>query len=529
MIVVLKNMVNQRVKDITRLYYSNPKIQEVILNFAGGREVVPSYMMESFGKRPDILIYPSDVMGAVNRGATSFHASEEIWEDPLQINSDMSYKELNKLRKGWDLLIDIDSPYLDYSKIAARLLLEALESYGINDYGVKFSGSKGFHLIVSGKAFPDIFEGGEKKKSFPEWPRAICEFLMSLVRKKYNKELGDLGVNFDALEKRQGLKKEDVVESRFSGGEKAIKGVMVTLKCDRCGNFMQRPNMKITKRKIKCVDEGCPGRYEIDKIDDYFYSEGGTSSFDKRYESNKKIVYSNSIKKDLDSEEVVEEIEAEKLGSLDLVLVASRHLFRMPYSLHEKTALASVVLEKDEIDGFKPGDADPFKVKIKEFLPNNKLGEGERLLAAALEWKRRKNIREEGLQRKKYSEFKGKRVDLKDVSEDMFPKPIKKLLKGLQDGKKRGLFILLTFLKSCGFSPEEINEKVRGWNKKNEQPLKEGYVRSQIEWHLKQNRKILPPNYSNGAFYKDLGLLDGKEKTKNPLVDVARKVKEKNY
>ena len=75
----------KRIKAITRLYYSNPSVQEALLKFSSGREVVPRYF-ESFGKRPDTLQYMSDIMGLVNKGATSFHASEEIWTDPLKIN-----------------------------------------------------------------------------------------------------------------------------------------------------------------------------------------------------------------------------------------------------------------------------------------------------------------------------------------------------------------------------------------------------------------------------------------------------------
>ena len=108
-----------RVKSITHIYYSNPKIQEAIFEFAANREVVPRYF-ENFGKRPDTLQYPSDIINLVNKGATSFHASEEIWSDVFQINSEMSLSELSKIRKSWDLLIDIDSPFLDYSKIAAN-------------------------------------------------------------------------------------------------------------------------------------------------------------------------------------------------------------------------------------------------------------------------------------------------------------------------------------------------------------------------------------------------------------------------
>jgi DNA primase large subunit len=111
------------------------------------------------------------------------------------------------------------------------------------------------------------------------------------------------------------------------------------------------------------------------------------------------------------------------------------------------------------------------------------------------------------------------------VSDEMFPKPIKKLLNGLEDGKKRGLFVLLTFLRSVNFSPQEINERIRKWNEKNKPPLKEGYVRAQIDWHLKQKKRILPPNYNNDSFYRDLGLLERKPEVKNPIVEVKRNLR----
>src|SRR3989344_5974797 len=178
----------KRVRAITRLYYSNPKVQEALLEFSKNREVVPRYF-ESFGKRPDTLQYPSDIMGLVNRGATSFHASEELWHNPLEISSEMSYQEMQKARKSWDLLIDIDSPFLDYSKIAAQLLIEEMERHGISSCNTKFSGSKGFHIIIPAKAFPETFEGTETKTMFPEWPRAIVKYLMMRIRPEYNKRV----------------------------------------------------------------------------------------------------------------------------------------------------------------------------------------------------------------------------------------------------------------------------------------------------------------------------------------------------
>src|SRR3989344_6951817 len=80
----------KRIKLIVKLYYSNPRVQEAIFSFAKDREVIPRYIMESFGKRPDTLQYPSDIINLVNKGATSFHCSEELWNDPLNISSEMT-------------------------------------------------------------------------------------------------------------------------------------------------------------------------------------------------------------------------------------------------------------------------------------------------------------------------------------------------------------------------------------------------------------------------------------------------------
>ena len=94
----------------------------------------------------------------------------------------------------------------------------------------------------------------------------------------------------------------------------------------------------------------------------------------------------------------------------------------------------------------------------------------------------------------------------------------------LKAGKKRGLFVLITFFRTLNFSPEYINGKIREWNKLNEPPLKEGYVKGQIDWHLKQKKQIFPPNYSNDNFYKDLGLIEELPKAKNPISEVLKKV-----
>ncbi len=505
-----------RIRALTRLYYSNPKVQEALLEFSKDREVVPRYF-EGFGKRPDSIQYPSDIMGLVNRGATSFHSSEELWEDPLKLDLNMDQREANDLRKGWDLLIDIDSPFLDCSKIAAKLLIAALEQHGIKNYGIKFSGSKGLHIIVSWKAFPEEYEEKKTKEMFPEWPRAISEYLMSYIRRDYNKEVGKILSEKD-IAKRTNVSEEELREVYCTISNRPAKKAEVTkLKCPVCGSEIERKNIKLTKRRLKCLNSGCAGVLEIVDSKEYYYSE-----YDKDPENAN--LQLDSIRHP-EHFEKVEGVSAEKIASLDLVLVAPRHLFRMPYSLHEKTSLASVVLGKEEIDSFSPSDAKPLNVRIIKFMPDNIEGEAKKLLATAIEWKRERTKHDESTENRKYSNKSYENVEITGVTEDMFPMPIKKLLKGLKDGKKRGLFILITFLRTLNFSPEYINNKTREWNKLNEPPLREGYLKSQIEWHIRQKRKILPPNYDNDSFYKDLGLIDKKQETKNPVVEAIRKAR----
>src|SRR3989344_1070990 len=98
-------------------YYSRKDVQKAIVEEAKNREVAVRFT-DAFGKRPDILQYPNDVYEFAKQGATSFHASEEHLNNPLSLQPGMSKKQLDELRIGWDLIIDLDSKFLEYSKIA---------------------------------------------------------------------------------------------------------------------------------------------------------------------------------------------------------------------------------------------------------------------------------------------------------------------------------------------------------------------------------------------------------------------------
>ena len=129
--------------EVTALsYYARKEIQKAMFEFCKHRETIGNFNNKFFAKRPDTFDYPTDIINAARQGATSFHCSEEIWDNPLDINTDMTPEQYNEIKIGWDLLIDIDSPYLDYGKIAAKLLIEQFEKHGIKNYGIKFSGSK---------------------------------------------------------------------------------------------------------------------------------------------------------------------------------------------------------------------------------------------------------------------------------------------------------------------------------------------------------------------------------------------------
>lgn len=402
----------QRIRKMTNLYYSRQDVQKAIFEFCKNREIVPRYF-EGFGKRPDSFEYKGDIFELVKKGATSFHCSEEIWQDPMKISTEMNEEQLNELRTGWDLLIDIDSKYLDYSKIMAELIIKMFKFHGLKNISIKFSGSKGFHLIVPWKAFPKEINNVQAKDKFPEWPRIIVKYLIQQTKKQL-------------IEKVSGLER--------------------------------------------------PSKY-------------------------------------------IKDFQAPKEVMPDLILVSPRHLFRTPYSLHEKTALASVVIAPEKISEFDMKDADPMKAEIRDFMPDVKEGEAKELLVQALDWYKENNPEEE--EKRTRGDFKP--IKLSNLSEDNFPPCIKKILKGIGDGKKRALFALINLFRSVGMDRDELEKRIEDWNEKNKPPLKKGYIKSQLSWSFR-GKQIMPPNCKE--FYQGIGVCDPDNfcrLTKNPVNYVVKK------
>lgn len=381
-------------------YYSQPFVQNKIAEFAKDREVVGRLEDDRYARRPDVILYPRDVSEKVKQGAVSFHSSVERWNNPMQLSSEMKVSEMNELRSGWDLIIDIDArAKVEHARIAAQAVISFLKDYGITP-SAKFSGRRGFHIGISWEAFPKKIDFADAAKSYPDLPRAIAGF----IREKISNQLMDLLVGME-------------------GGVAAL---------------------------MKTSDAKSLSPYEFVDIE----KEWG-----------------------------------------------SRHLFRMPYSLHEKTWLVSVPLSEKQLKGFEPAQAKPENIKKfdSDFL-KNKPEEASELLVQALEWQSKLTKPEIQKQDKNHSEIKS------EIPEQYFPPCIKNILAGISDGRKRSIFTLSAFLKYMNWTPENIEKRMEEWNNKNSSSLSNATVRSQLKWHLRQNRKIFPANCDSDLFYKSIGV-----------------------
>jgi len=495
-----KSVREERIRKITHLYYSRPDVQKTIYDFSKNREISPRYF-EGFGKRPDMFQYKDDVFELVKKGATSFHCSEELWQDPLRIETGMTEKELNDLRIGWDLLIDIDCKWFDYSKLAAKGVIETFRKNGVRNVSIKFSGSKGWHILVPWKAFPKEIVGKKTSDFFPEVPRKLAAFLRVKAEEEMIKLLPkDFYKQFKDVKIKRGIKCKTC-------NEVADTCTLTELYCDFCNiGETRKVNSRIIQEKLNYPCPECKREMNIKDKKELF-------------ECTKCSITSIKIPSNFS---LTTQIDLYELMGLDIILVSPRHLFRMPYSLHEKTALASVVIAPEEIDSFELKDANPLTVKIKDFMPNVEEGEAKEFVIQALDWAK-ENLKEE-LTKKlggKYADFKPIKLD--NISEENFPPCVIKILEGMNDGKKRALTILINLFRSIGMQKNDMEKRIFGWNQKNEVPLKQGYLISQLSWAYKRKPRM-PQNCKE--FYQGIGVClpdNICNAIKNPVNYVVRK------
>ena len=180
---------------------------------------------------------------------------------------------------------------------------------------------------------------------------------------------------------------------------------------------------------------------------------------------------------------------------VDTVAISSRHMFRAPYSFNEKSGLISIPIRNKDILNFDRENAklENVKTDIKFLdLENANASESPRLIIQAYDWYHKvikhEEINETKIMKKDFEKPQNA------LNEKYFPPCIKNGLLGLDDGKKRFLFILMNFLKNTGYDYEEIKNFTLNWNKKNKEPLRENYIVAQLNWHKRQNQNILPQN-----------------------------------
>ncbi len=482
-------------------FYSRPEIKKAIFSSSVDREFVPKLLSNKeiiFGSRPNLINYPDDIDFFLQSRAVSFHISEERWSDPSKLVSGISDKELNTLRIGWDLVIDIDFPLFEVSRIIASEIVNALIDHGIKTFFVKFSGNKGFHIAIPFEVFPSRVNNLEIKDTFPQLPSRVLAYLSYYLDNPDNNFKTSQKIFNQNLELPKELTK-DFCLNCLSEVKPFIDEDRYVLMCKNCGYQKELNYTQYSETKY-FICEKCRGFMELTQVLKRKCPKCGSERLTKKV----------------------------NLG-LDSVLISKRHLFRAPYSLHEKTQLISLPIHYKDILTFDRELAKPESVKIKnEFLPNNlreknPAVEATKLFIQALDFTTEQKI---NLERKSDLSKKPKLINKptslylsinseNQINTKYFPPCILHGLKGLEDGRKRFVFILINFLNQLNWTPEQIKKLVVEWNAKNEKELSHTFINAQLSYHLK--RKNMPPNCNSESFYLDIGICK-----KDPLCNTIK-------
>ncbi len=480
-------------------YYKKADVRRALVQQAQDKEVSVMFGPTKFGKRPDVLTYENDVLELAKKKASSFHCSEELWHNPLNITTGMKRHELNELRKGWDFILDVDCPDWEFSKLITYLFVRTLQVHGIKSIGVKFSGNKGFHIVVPFEAFPKFIETSEGrlevKDLFPEGPRKIAAYMLSYVTTNFTKvDIANNKVVFD----------EDKVFSFADLNKVALKSShsIFGYKClnKSCPSGVYDENPSREKKYFPCSHCGTITSYKGQTQD--------IISCPRCSKLAKLEVESAGCPACKSKKGFEQFINLLSVVEVDTVLISSRHLYRMPYSLHEKSGLLSLPISIEEILTFDKQRAKPENVSFDAPFINRETcrpDEAKELVTESFsqELQQLKHIHAD-VDQKAIREYKKIELPSLAIPQEFFPPCIKHILTGMQDGKKRALFVLVNFLRVSGWSRDDIEKLVYKWNERNPEPLKEQYLKGQLSQLKKNKAPLPPPNCNNRDYYKSL-------------------------
>jgi len=473
-------------------FYKRKEIQEAMVFHAQNKEFGVRYG-EIFGKRPDVLTYPRDVLELAMQNVTSFHASEELWSNPLSLGGENSKIDMDNLRVGWDLVLDIDCKDWEFSKLTTYLFIKALRDSYVKDVTCKFSGNKGFHIGVPFESFPKEIAGKPTKDIFPLGPQKIARYLLNKISENYVTVQEDK-IIFD------GKFSFSLNQLREKFGDKKF----ILRRCQKC-------DKKIDLTEEEQAEFICPRCEANARSDKTFLICEKCHKHMTKLENNASLC-------ECGSNEAYAKFDPLTLIEVDTILISSRHLYRMPYSLHEKSGLASLPLDPDKILEFEKSQAHPDKVSPSSFIFLNRQVQGESartMLMQSLDFE----IQSDTPERKPKIQREEVKIE-SPIHEEFFPPCIKTILNGLTDGRKRGVFCLINYLGKIGWGKEDIREYVLKWNQeKNPVPLREVYIKGQMA-HFVPGQK-LPPNCDNESYYLSFGAKCKNEslcqKIKNPV------------
>lgn len=169
-------------------YYARDDVLQALIEQSREREAVGAFFDGTYEKRPNIIQYKNDIIQMIKRGVVSFHFSVERWKNAMSLTTES--KNYDELRSGWDFVLDIDSKLgIEESQIAALLVCKLLKKYGARNYGIKFSGRRGFHISVSWEAFPKNVDYKPLSRMYPEAPRILARFIRSKIKRVLMKKL----------------------------------------------------------------------------------------------------------------------------------------------------------------------------------------------------------------------------------------------------------------------------------------------------------------------------------------------------